>query len=272
MADVFNWLGLLPTRELVEAKATDLIGQFTGQSAPKMRQMLEDAKGKALLIDEVRPRTISSWQPHSRNVWTLLICAESLRGGRSARAQAYQLNTGGGGVAGQNSYGHDVINTLTQARDTLPAVGFVFPAAAVAARTAASAVTLSSAADAAASSAATRSATVFPSAAAGPASSFSAAASLSAAAFSSAAARPAAASQSPAPAAAEAAVATAASPASALADASAAAALSSAAGPVCGRRGRQRDPALWRARAAPEARTCRLPGDDRGERGRRKSV
>ncbi|KAG9247288.1 P-loop containing nucleoside triphosphate hydrolase protein [Calycina marina] len=49
---VFYDMGFLATAELIECSATDLVGQYVGQTSPKVQQLLEKALGKVLFIDE----------------------------------------------------------------------------------------------------------------------------------------------------------------------------------------------------------------------------
>ncbi|KAK4175047.1 putative AAA family ATPase [Triangularia setosa] len=52
MGKVFYDMGFLSTDEVVECSATDLIGQFVGQTGPKVQQLLDKALGKVLFVDE----------------------------------------------------------------------------------------------------------------------------------------------------------------------------------------------------------------------------
>ncbi|KAF2669715.1 P-loop containing nucleoside triphosphate hydrolase protein [Microthyrium microscopicum] len=52
MGKVFYDMGFLSTAEVVETSATDLIGQYVGQTGPKTQKLLEKALGKVLFIDE----------------------------------------------------------------------------------------------------------------------------------------------------------------------------------------------------------------------------
>ncbi|PYH79142.1 putative nonsense-mediated mRNA decay protein [Aspergillus uvarum CBS 121591] len=52
MGQVYYDLGLLSSVEVVESSATDLIGQYIGQTGPKTQELLEKSLGKVLLIDE----------------------------------------------------------------------------------------------------------------------------------------------------------------------------------------------------------------------------
>lgn len=52
MGQIFYDMGFLATDEVVECSATDLVGQFVGQTGPKTHKLLEKALGKVLFIDE----------------------------------------------------------------------------------------------------------------------------------------------------------------------------------------------------------------------------
>jgi SpoVK/Ycf46/Vps4 family AAA+-type ATPase len=52
MGKVFYDMGFLSTAEVVECSASDLVGQFVGQTGPKVLQMFDKALGKVLFIDE----------------------------------------------------------------------------------------------------------------------------------------------------------------------------------------------------------------------------
>lgn len=52
MGKVFYDMGFLATAEVEECSATDLIGQYVGQTGPKVQAKLDTALGKVLFIDE----------------------------------------------------------------------------------------------------------------------------------------------------------------------------------------------------------------------------
>ena len=52
MGKVYYDMGFLATAEVVEGSATDLVGQYVGQTGPKAQKLLEKALGKVLFIDE----------------------------------------------------------------------------------------------------------------------------------------------------------------------------------------------------------------------------
>ncbi|KAK8013231.1 hypothetical protein PG991_009502 [Apiospora marii] len=52
MGKVFYDMGFLAGAEVVEASASDLVGQYVGQTGPKVRALFERALGKVLFVDE----------------------------------------------------------------------------------------------------------------------------------------------------------------------------------------------------------------------------
>ncbi|KAJ4292670.1 hypothetical protein N0V90_009333 [Kalmusia sp. IMI 367209] len=52
MGKVFYDMGFLGQANVIECSATDLIGQYVGQTGPKVQKLLEKALGKVLFIDE----------------------------------------------------------------------------------------------------------------------------------------------------------------------------------------------------------------------------
>ncbi|KAB5586292.1 P-loop containing nucleoside triphosphate hydrolase protein [Coniochaeta sp. 2T2.1] len=52
IAKVFYDMGFLATTEVIECSASDLVGQFVGQTGPQVRKVLDKALGKVLFIDE----------------------------------------------------------------------------------------------------------------------------------------------------------------------------------------------------------------------------
>ncbi len=53
MGNIFYNLGFLSTDTVVSSTATDLVGQYVGQTAPKTKTQLDKALGKVLVIDEI---------------------------------------------------------------------------------------------------------------------------------------------------------------------------------------------------------------------------
>ncbi|GAD99219.1 conserved hypothetical protein [Paecilomyces variotii No. 5] len=52
MGQVYYDMGLLASTEVIEASATDLVGQYIGQTGPKTQHLFERGLGKVLFIDE----------------------------------------------------------------------------------------------------------------------------------------------------------------------------------------------------------------------------
>lgn len=52
MGKIFYDMGLISTKEVVECSATDLIGQYMGQTAPKTRKKLQSSLGRVLVISD----------------------------------------------------------------------------------------------------------------------------------------------------------------------------------------------------------------------------
>ncbi|KIX03284.1 uncharacterized protein Z518_06836 [Rhinocladiella mackenziei CBS 650.93] len=52
MGKIFYDMGFLANAEVIECSATDLVGQYVGQTGPKTQGLLEKALGKVLFIDE----------------------------------------------------------------------------------------------------------------------------------------------------------------------------------------------------------------------------
>jgi hypothetical protein len=52
MAELFYEIGILLTKDYMECSASDLIGEYVGQTGPKTRDVLKRALGKVLFVDE----------------------------------------------------------------------------------------------------------------------------------------------------------------------------------------------------------------------------
>jgi SpoVK/Ycf46/Vps4 family AAA+-type ATPase len=76
IAAAYAHLGLLSTGHLVEVTSTDLIGEYLGQTAPKVRAAVTRALGGVLFVDEAYALTPAThWDDYSREA-----LAELLRG------------------------------------------------------------------------------------------------------------------------------------------------------------------------------------------------
>lgn len=52
MGKIYYDMGFLSTPDVIECSASDLIGQYVGQTSPKTKAQLENALGKVLFVDE----------------------------------------------------------------------------------------------------------------------------------------------------------------------------------------------------------------------------
>ncbi|KAH7925247.1 P-loop containing nucleoside triphosphate hydrolase protein [Leucogyrophana mollusca] len=52
MGQVYYDMGFLSTKDVVECSASDLVGQYVGQTGPKTKKLFEKALGKVLFVDE----------------------------------------------------------------------------------------------------------------------------------------------------------------------------------------------------------------------------
>jgi SpoVK/Ycf46/Vps4 family AAA+-type ATPase len=52
LSEIYAYLGVLPTKKVTFAKRADLVGQYLGQTAIKTKDLLENARGGILVIDE----------------------------------------------------------------------------------------------------------------------------------------------------------------------------------------------------------------------------
>jgi hypothetical protein len=83
MGEIYKELGLLESGHLVEARRSDLIGEFVGQTTPKTENVIERALGGVLFIDEAYTLTESHSSTKSYGdecIATLLLAMENHRG------------------------------------------------------------------------------------------------------------------------------------------------------------------------------------------------
>ncbi len=73
LADIFYNLGYIPENRLIEITAKDLMGEYLGQTAPKVKRQIENALGGVLFIDEAYSLT-----QHSSNSYGQEAIAELL--------------------------------------------------------------------------------------------------------------------------------------------------------------------------------------------------
>jgi hypothetical protein len=84
IGELYKELGLLPSGHLVEARPSDLIGTYLGQTAPKTEKVIKASLGGILFIDEAYSLIDRSGQGHSpygeECIATLLLAMENRRG------------------------------------------------------------------------------------------------------------------------------------------------------------------------------------------------
>lgn len=80
IGEIFREQGILSTGQYVEAKRDDLVGEYIGQTAPKTRAKIEEARGGVLFIDEAYTLYNESERDFGREaVATLLTAMEDYR-------------------------------------------------------------------------------------------------------------------------------------------------------------------------------------------------
>jgi SpoVK/Ycf46/Vps4 family AAA+-type ATPase len=81
VGDVLNALGVVSKGHLVEVTREDLVGEYVGQTAPKTRKMIEEARGGILFIDEAYSlaRANDSRDYGLEAIDTLVKCIEEFR-------------------------------------------------------------------------------------------------------------------------------------------------------------------------------------------------
>lgn len=83
MGTIYKELGLLESGHLVEARRSDLIGQYVGQTTPRTERVIEKAMGGVLFIDEAYTLAEGSTTSKSYGdecIATLLLAMENHRG------------------------------------------------------------------------------------------------------------------------------------------------------------------------------------------------
>jgi SpoVK/Ycf46/Vps4 family AAA+-type ATPase len=86
MGKIYRSLGLLSKGHLVEVDRSDLVGEYIGQTAPKVKEVLERAKGGVLFIDEAYAlaRSADDSKDFGREVIEVLVKEMSNGGGDMA--------------------------------------------------------------------------------------------------------------------------------------------------------------------------------------------
>lgn len=82
IGSLYKELGLLPSGHLVEARRSDLVGGYLGQTALKTDALIAKALGGVLFIDEAYSLTSSQWKGDygDEAIATLLLAMENRRG------------------------------------------------------------------------------------------------------------------------------------------------------------------------------------------------
>ena len=82
IGSLYKELGLLPSGHLVEARRSDLVGGYVGQTALKTDALITKALGGVLFIDEAYSLTSSHWKGDfgDEAIATLLLAMENRRG------------------------------------------------------------------------------------------------------------------------------------------------------------------------------------------------
>lgn len=70
MAKLYYEMGFLSSTDLIECSATEMIGQYVGQTCPKTERLLERSRGKVLFIDEASRLFDGSFAAESINELT----------------------------------------------------------------------------------------------------------------------------------------------------------------------------------------------------------
>lgn len=83
MGAIYKEIGLLPSGHLIEARRSDLIGRYVGQTTPKTEQVIKSAIGGVLFIDEAYSLVEGFDNGRSFGeecITTLLLAMENLKG------------------------------------------------------------------------------------------------------------------------------------------------------------------------------------------------
>jgi len=80
MGAVYYDMGILSSKEVVECSASDLVGQFVGQTGPKTKSQLEKALGRVLFIDEAYRLAEGHFAKEAMDELVGLLTLEKFRG------------------------------------------------------------------------------------------------------------------------------------------------------------------------------------------------
>ena len=80
MGQVYYDMGFLSSTEVVECSASDLVGQYVGQTGPKTRQVFERALGRVLFIDEAYRLSEGHFAKEAMDELVGILTQEAFRG------------------------------------------------------------------------------------------------------------------------------------------------------------------------------------------------
>ena len=80
MGQVFYDMGFLSAVEVIECSASDLVGQYVGQTGPKTRAQLDKALGKVLFVDEAYRLSEGNFATEAINELVDLLTKQTYKG------------------------------------------------------------------------------------------------------------------------------------------------------------------------------------------------
>ena len=80
MGSVYYDMGILASNEVIERSASDLVGQYVGQTGPKTKKLFEKALGRVLFIDEAYRLGVGHFAQEAMDELVGLLTHERFRG------------------------------------------------------------------------------------------------------------------------------------------------------------------------------------------------
>ena len=80
MGQVYYDMGFLSSTEVIECSASDLVGQYVGQTGPKTKALLEKALGRVLFVDEAYRLTEGHFAKEAMDELVGLLTQQAFRG------------------------------------------------------------------------------------------------------------------------------------------------------------------------------------------------
>jgi hypothetical protein len=80
MGEVYYNLGFLASKDVIECSASDLVGQYVGQTGPKTKKMFERASGRVLFVDEAYRLAEGHFAQEAMDEMVALLTNEQYRG------------------------------------------------------------------------------------------------------------------------------------------------------------------------------------------------